>query len=422
MKTYVICGLGFGDEGKGHVVAWLTRKVKATTIIRYNGGPQAGHNVVCKGEAHLFSQFGSGMAVRDEVKTFLSRQMVIAPFNLLKEAAVHEKQGIPHPLQRISIDHRCPVVTIWHKILNRAREISRGDQRLGTVGIGVGETFDYLREYPDLVITAGDLVHTRYLPDKIDALYQHTVQTLQNLPESTELSQYVAQQEKIMNPDTVTNALTKVGRKLAPCLIWEHQLNDFLERVFSSEVTVLEGAQGTLLDHERGTKPYVTKACTRCSEATRLLRPYLGGLEVMYIGVSRPYAHRHGPGPLPTEERSLGSVLNDRHNVENQWQGKFRVGWFDVVLAAYSRELNPELDHIVITNLDRLSSIKTLKICKAYKNQQRPTEALSEFLFRACPVYENVASLDDLISKIQEAYQAPILAVSAGEENAWTQM
>lgn len=420
MKTYVICGLGFGDEGKGHTVAWLTRKAGATTIIRYNGGPQAGHNVVRDGKRYLFSQFGSGMAMAEKVRAFLSRQMVIAPFNLLREAAAHEKNGISHPLQRISIDCRCPVVTIWHKILNRAGEISRGDQRLGTVGLGVGETFKYLRSYPDLTITAGDLVRAERLSEKVEALYEYIVQALQKLPGSAELSQYMARQADAMNPDIVARALARVGKKLAHCIIWEHQVDEFLEKALSS-VTVLEGAQGTLLDYELGTKPYVTSSCTRCCEATRLLGPYLRGLDVSYIGVSRPYAHRHGPGPLPTEEAGLESVLCDQHNVESQWQGKFRVGWFDGVLATYARELNPELDYVVVTNLDRLSSMKTLKLCIDYEGQRVPSETFTEFLFRARPVYERMAGVDDLISRIEEVYRAPILAISAGEEGGWTQ-
>ncbi|MEM7345694.1 MAG: adenylosuccinate synthetase [Chloroflexota bacterium] len=419
MKSYVVCGLGFGDEGKGHTVAWLTKTTNASTIIRFNGGPQAAHHVVHKGKTHLFAQFGAGMIVDNRVKTFLSKQMVVQPFNLLREAEVHAQNGIFQPLQRLKVDCDCPVVTVWHKVLNRAREISRGKQRLGSVGIGVGETFHYLRHYPQAAITVGDLVRTQQLPQKIAILYQYVTDILGDLKKNNDLTQFLIKQKPLFNSTDITNLLIQVGQELSHCILWEDERQTFLKEALFSETTILEGAQGALLDYEQGTAPYVTKSKTVCSEATKLLSPYLQTLDVKYIGVSRPYMHRHGPGPLPTEAPQLAPILCDRHNSENEWQGSFRVGWFDTVLANYAKTINPELDYVVLTNMDRLSSIKSLKIGNGYDTGRRLSESFSEFLFRAQPVYEVVPNNNVLISKVEDAYQTPILAISAGEENEW---
>ncbi len=421
MKTYVVCGLGFGDEGKGHTVAWLTKTRQATTIIRYNGGPQAAHHVVHQGQTHLFAQFGAGMVVSPHVKTLLSQQMVIQPFSLLREAEVHQNNGLPQPLQRLKIDSRCPIVTPWHKLINRAREISRGQRRLGSVGIGVGETFHYQRQFPEQVITAGDLIRPQQLAEKAHRLHRYTIETLQSLPDSAELAQFLSQHTPTFQPTGLIQRLAEVGQTLAPCLLGSAQGDDFLGHTLTSETTILEGAQGTLLDYHFGTRPYVTKTGTRCAEATKLLDPFSHTLAVTYLGVSRPYLHRHGPGPLPTEAPHLLPHLADRHNGPNQWQGPFRVGWFDAVLAGTARDLNPELDYVVVTNLDRLTILPRLKYCTRYASPPAPTETWTDYLFRASPVYETMTH-QAVIPILEAAYRAPILAVSAGEENAWTEL
>lgn len=419
MAAYVVCGLGFGDEGKGHTVAWLTEKLQANTIIRYNGGPQAAHNVMHRGRRHLFAQFGAGMAVSPTATTFLSQQMAIAPFNLLKEAEVHAKNGIVEPLERLKIDGRCPVVTLWHKIINRAQEMHRGKQRVGSTGMGVGATLIYQRQHPALTIMAWDMVEPSSLAQKVDALYQYMEQHLQTLADMPAVTRYLEEQAAWLQPQRLMNALTQVGQKLAPCILSASVAESYLESILLASPVLLEGAQGTLLDYAVGTIPHVTQSTPRCCAAAQLLAPYQQQIDVTYIGISRPYTHRHGAGPLPTEFPDLEPYLRDRHNLENRWQGGFRVGWFDAFLADYAQQVNPELDYLVITNLDRLANCPTVFMSSRYRDERSSQESLTDFLWRAEPVYETVP-LKDVTAYVESAYSTPLLAVSAGEENQWT--
>ncbi|MEM9818772.1 MAG: adenylosuccinate synthetase, partial [Cyanobacteria bacterium P01_D01_bin.6] len=313
------------------------------------------------------------------------------------------------------------VVTLWHKIINRAQELHRGDRRFGSTGMGVGATFIYARSHPNTTLTAWDLVDHRRLSEKVDALYDYVQEKLQPLAELPKVAQYLNEESAWLDPKRVMDALVKVGQRLAPCILNAEAAEAYLEQCLLSGNTVLEGAQGTLLDYQVGTVPHITQSTTRCCAAAQLLQPYAQQIGITYIGISRPYAHRHGAGPLPTEDSTLEPYLRDRHNLENRWQGGLRVGWFDAELAAYAKQVNPELNYLVITNLDRLATCPSIAIGTRYANQRRSPELLTDFLFRATPIYESVG-LKDVTARVQAAYETPLLAVSAGEENAWTEM
>ncbi|MEO0828710.1 MAG: adenylosuccinate synthetase [Cyanobacteria bacterium J06639_16] len=189
------------------------------------------------------------------VKTFLSQQMAITPFNRLKEASVPQNNGIFNPLQRLTIDGRCPVVTLWHKIINRAQELHRGDRRFGSTGMGVGATFIYARSHPNTTLTAWNLVDHRRLSEKVDALYDYVHKRLQPLSESPEVAQYLNEESAWLDPQRVIDALMKIGQRLAPCTLNAEAAETYLEQCLLSGNTVLEGAQGTLLDYQVGTVP-----------------------------------------------------------------------------------------------------------------------------------------------------------------------
>ena len=139
--AFVVIGLGFGDEGKGSIVDFLVRKFKASHVIRFNGGPQAAHHVVLPdGIEHTFSHFGSG-SFNTNVKTFISKEMVIQPLYLLREAEVLKLKGIKNIMDRIFIDQECFIVTPLHKMIGRILEVSRGQNRHSSTGLGVGQTF-----------------------------------------------------------------------------------------------------------------------------------------------------------------------------------------------------------------------------------------------------------------------------------------
>src|SRR4051812_324807 len=168
--AHLVVDLAYGDCGKGTIVDFLARRSPGDcTVVRFNGGPQAGHNVVTPdGRHHTFSQFGSGSFVPG-VRTFLSRFMLIEPYALLKEAHHLQDLGVPDPLVRLTIDARCPIITPAHQAANRIRELSRGDAAHGTCGVGVGETVQDTLEHPDVILHAGDLGDQTIVREKLRA-------------------------------------------------------------------------------------------------------------------------------------------------------------------------------------------------------------------------------------------------------------
>ena len=363
-KAFLVAGLGFGDEGKGTTVDFLTRKYNAHTVIRYNGGAQAGHNVITKdGRQHVFSQFGSGTFI-PEVKTYLSRFMVVNPITMVTEEEHLRKLGIEDAFARTIIDGRALVVTPFHKITNWLREISRGQKKHGSCGMGIGETINDYRQYGDNSLFIKDLTDFNLTRDKLEYIRSKKIETIStlNLPDNA----IVREKLEIINSNTF-KGLHDIYYKLTINKLINSTEDDYLTRLLNIDGSVIfEGAQGILLDPKYGFTPHVTKTDITFSNALALLKEasYKGG--VRRIGVLRAYATRHGAGPFPTESENLTQSLQDSHNPEGPWQGRFRVGYFDTALTKHALSAIGSLDDVVLTNLDRLKSIEPLKICTRY--------------------------------------------------------
>src|SRR3989344_2017692 len=166
-KAVLVGGLGFGDEGKGTTTEFLTGFYKAGVVIRYNGGAQAGHNVVLRdGRQHVFSQFGSGTFVPG-VKTHLSRFVVVNPVSMFNEEKHLQRVGVTDAFQRTTIDEQATIVTPYHRIANQLAEISRGPNRHGSCGRGIGEAVSDRFKYRDKILLAGDLRDKNIIKDKL---------------------------------------------------------------------------------------------------------------------------------------------------------------------------------------------------------------------------------------------------------------
>ncbi len=162
--------MGFGDCGKGLFTDFLCRRLNAHTIVRFNGGAQAGHNVVTPdGSHHTFSQFGSGSFL-PEVYTVLSNPVVVHPSALLVEYDYLRKKGVYNPLDRLMIDARCRITTPYHQAAGRLRELQRGELAHGTCGVGVGETVHHALNHPNEVIHYADLMNSKRMHDKLDVI------------------------------------------------------------------------------------------------------------------------------------------------------------------------------------------------------------------------------------------------------------
>ncbi len=370
-EVYTVSGLGFGDEGKGTIVDFLARTKNARLVIRFNGGAQAAHHVVLPdGRWHCFSQFGSGSFVPG-VTTFLSKEVIIDPFALLAEADVLGKKGVINPLSRIFMDSRCAISTPYHKLLGRVRETARGENKIGSTGMGIGEVvLDTVNR--DDVLLLSDCANPRLSEEKlshiIDTKKRKAYELLRSGDDYTRdaygyfTEKYTAASLALEYAEFYSSFSSRAvdGDDFIPGFVSDRSHTEDAESV------VLEGAQGALLDPVYGTVPYVTKTPCTMRAAEHVLRLIPETLTVRNIGVMRAYAHRHGPGPLPTEDANLTNTLPETHNMDNKWQGNFRTGCFDLPASKYALSCSGAVDSVAITNLDRIRGLNGPVVCTEY--------------------------------------------------------
>jgi adenylosuccinate synthase len=348
MHTIVV-DLGYGDAGKGSIVDWLCRDGGVATVVRFNGGAQAAHNVETDdGRHHTFSQFGSGTFVPG-VRTHLSRFMVIEPLALAAEARHLQAVGIPDALDRLSVSGDALVTTPYHRAANRARERARGAARHGSCGVGVGETVRLALDDPATALHVSDLATFAHSRNRLRAIRDALVDEL--------------------GPDVVEGAppldtIADTFRHFAgvTTIIDDRALAGHARR----GSLVFEGAQGVLLDEWRGFHPYTTWSTTTFDNAVALADE-IGLREVHRLGVTRSYQTRHGAGPFVTEDLGLNDSLPERHNRSGAWQGAFRVGHLDLVALRYAIEVCGGVDSLAVTHLDRSDTTPELRVADAYR-------------------------------------------------------
>ncbi|MEO7730231.1 MAG: adenylosuccinate synthetase [Kofleriaceae bacterium] len=409
MTVEVVLGLGFGDEGKGTIVDWLARRAPSPPlVIRYNGGPQAAHHVVTDdGRSHCFAQLGSASFV-DGARTHLGADMAVDLYALHREAA--EFGG--DVLARVTIDPRCVLVTPWHAILGRVREALRGASRHGSTGRGVAEA--KLGAH----LVAGEL--GAGFGDRVAGLRAELRATAQALIDARVAPH--AGPERAGEPFAHREAATDDAVDEARALLArgdDRDLHDaFLEAAHRPlEITaapalaahvILESAQGALLDRDHGFFPHVTPSrITRIAaeDAARALG-LAGPLEVW--GVLRAYHTRHGEGPFPSEDATLGHELPEHHNREDGPAGRFRVGWFDAVLARHALGFAGPIDRLAITCFDRLAALPRHAIVDGWLDAPQITTATAA---AAVPVIQHVEALP---AAIERALGRPIDVQSWG--------
>jgi adenylosuccinate synthase len=370
LRAYIIVDLGFGDCGKGLLTDFLARQLEAEVVVRYNGGAQAGHNVVTPdGQHHTFSQFGSGTFM-PHVKTFLSRHVVIHPTALLLEGDLLARKGVVDPFSRLRVSDRALVITPFHQAANRIRESIRGADRHGSCGVGVGEAVEDGLINPDHCVLACDLNKPPSLRRKLRTIREWKRGQLASLIKNTSHNDLVAQEYEIFqNDDIIDIWISSIARISDLGLIVP---DSFLERwLHHAENVVFEGAQGVLLDADAGFHPYTTWSNCTAANAFELIQEVAPTAPAYQIGVMRSYAVRHGPGPLPTETDTFNSLISE-HNQKNDWQGTVRYGWFDSVLARYALHMAGKIDTLAVTHLDILSQMNTWTYCPGYQDYHMP--------------------------------------------------
>ncbi len=436
-RAIIVVDLAYGDCGKGSIVDFLTCHCRAQTIVRFNGGPQAGHNVLTKdGRHHTFSHFASGTFVPG-VRTLLSRFMLIEPYALLNEAAHLQQIGVINPLSRLMIDRRCPVITPAHQAANRLREIARGANAHGTCGIGVGELMRDSIEHPEQILHAAELGDSATVHRKLRAACTFKCDQLREI--IADIRSHPRADHAIHtleDPSWIDIAADNYAHVARSVSMVDDQANTKILR--DDAPVIFEGAQGVLLDESFGFHPHTTWSTTTFANAQTLLDETGFDGRRTRLGVLRSYFTRHGAGPLVTERPELCNSLAERHNSEQSWAGNFRVGIFDAVAVRYALSVASGADFLAITHLDRLNQLPK-EVCNAYQyigdqtfftgdafriteiKVHRPAslayqEALTKVLQQCQPLYSTVKGGDQqaFLQSLEHELKTPIAIISSG--------
>ncbi len=373
-NNLVIVGAQWGDEGKGKIVDILAKD--ADVVVRFQGGNNAGHTVITGKDKFIFHLLPSGILHRD-VTCIIGDGVVIDPEVLMDEINVLMARGIFRP-ESLLISKNAHLIMPYHKRLDITRERLRGKSKIGTTGRGIGPA------YEDKAARCGikcvDLLNEADFRGKLK----------QNLLEKNHYMKNVLHQEGFEIHE-IYHKYMGIGAKISRYIT---DTSRFLADAMAAKKRILfEGAQGTLLDLDHGTYPYVTSSNTVAGEAavgsgigpTRLDR---------VIGVTKAYATRVGEGPFPTELKGREAErLRDQGSEYGATTGRpRRCGWFDAVAVRYSVRING-LDGLVITKLDVLDNLKKIKVCTGYRKNGRLIEDFpaSASSLKGCkPVYETL--------------------------------
>lgn len=421
MSNVVIVGTQWGDEGKGKIVDWLSEK--ADLVVRFQGGHNAGHTLVINENVFKLSLLPSGI-VRKNTKVLIGNGVVIDPIHLIKEIEQLQQKNIKITPDNLIISDAASLILPIHQLVDEAREQKSGLNKIGTTGRGIGPA------YEDKVGRRGvricDFFDENELLEKLKKIYEHHNIYLSALGKNTQ------------NPEDFVYELLKLGKLITPYVQPSWRV---IEKYNETSSNILfEGAQGTFLDIDHGTYPYVTSSNTVSAQAG--IGSGTGPTAIDYtIGITKAYTTRVGSGPFPTEDngedgKTLGKNGFEFGTVTGRQR---RCGWFDSVLVKQAVRLS-NINGVAFTKMDVLDGFKEIKICVGYK---LGSETLNYFPTsnkkqkEIVPVYEVMNGWDgsiagirdfdklpkeakDYVKRIEELIDCKIILISTSPERADT--
>jgi adenylosuccinate synthase len=397
MPNVVVVGAQWGDEGKGKVVDLLTEH--AQVVVRFQGGNNAGHTLVVGGEKTVLHLIPAGI-LHPGKTCVIGNGVVIDPFVLVGEIDALKRRGLMPDDSQLLISSNAHVIFPWHKLFDSLREKIRGPGAIGTTGRGIGPA------YEDKVARVGIRVRDLLTPEKLNRRIS------ERLPSALDELRALAMAAKVPIPKLETQQIVAEYAGLGERL--RRHATDasiFLSNQIAKGARILfEGAQGTLLDVDHGTYPFVTSS--NCVAANAAVGAGLGPTAIdKVMGISKAYATRVGGGPFPTElTDELGERLRSQGDEFGATTGRpRRCGWLDAVVLRYARRVNG-LWGLALTKLDVLSGLKTLSVCSSYElDGQKVTELPGDpdDLDRVKPNYETLPGWDESLAGVRTFDELP---------------
>jgi len=421
-RNVVVIGTQWGDEGKGKIVDWLTDRAQG--VVRFQGGHNAGHTLVIGGKKTVLHLIPSGI-LRENVDCFIGNGVVVSPQALVQEMDELEGAGARGVVARLSVSEACPLILPYHSALDLARESSKGEKKIGTTGRGIGPAYE-------------DKVARRAI--RLQDLFK-PVRFAEKLRELLEYHNFILEKYHRQPPVDFQKTLDDT-LALAPRL--EPLIADVPRALYhanrAGKNLLFEGAQGSLLDIDHGTYPFVTSS--NCVAGAAAAGAGIGPMHLHYVlGITKAYSTRVGGGPFPTElSDNVGELLRQRGQEFGATTGRpRRTGWFDAAALKRSIQLNG-VSGLCITKLDVLDEVEVVKICTGYEIDGQLSEILpvgAEELERCVPVYEDLPGwmestvgvkrfeqlpkkARDYLERIQALCRVPIDLISTGPDREET--
>ncbi len=373
-KNVVVIGTQWGDEGKGKLVDWLTDHARG--VVRFQGGHNAGHTLVIGGKKTVLHLIPSGI-LRQDVDCFIGNGVVVSPTALLDEIDMLKASGV-EVAGRLKISEACPAILAYHSALDVAREAAKGEGKIGTTGRGIGPA------YEDKVARRGirlqDLFFRERFAAKLGEVLDYHNFVLKNYFQTNTVDFQQTLEETLVLAERIKPFIADVPRLL-------------YEASKAGKNLLFEGAQGSLLDIDHGTYPFVTSS--NCVAGAAAAGSGVGPQALHYVlGITKAYTTRVGSGPFPTElSNDVGRHIAAKGNEFGATTGRARrVGWFDAAALKRSIQING-VSGLCVTKLDVLDGVESLRLCTGYKISGTVSDILpvgAEALALAEPIYEDL--------------------------------
>ncbi len=378
-KNVVVIGTQWGDEGKGKIVDWLTDRAQG--VVRFQGGHNAGHTLVVNGKKTVLHLIPSGI-LRDNVTCYIGNGVVLSPEALLEEIDMLAKAGV-EVAGRLKISEATPLILPHHVALDKAREIAKGAGKIGTTGRGIGPAYE--DKVARRAIRVQDLFHRERFAAKLGEVLDHHNFMLKNYFKAEIVDFNKTLDDAMRMAERIKPLVADVPRAL-----YEANKN--------GDNLLFEGAQGTLLDIDHGTYPFVTSS--NCTAGGASTGTGMGPSSMHYVlGITKAYTTRVGSGPFPTELfDDVGRYLGEKGHEFGATTGRARrCGWFDAAALKRSIQING-ISGLCVTKLDVLDGLETLRICVGYKIGGQVSDILpvgAETLSNCEPIYEELPGWKD---------------------------